>query len=183
MPARQYQLRTAVADFAFLDTTPLAHGGANRVEEAILTLGPSGKPWQIAVGHHPVLSSGYHGYFPRIEVRRLRDMIPALRLAGVDLYICGHDHHLELIRGRMAFLVSGAGSDPIIPVKLRLRTVFPAEIRRETIGFAVLEITAAEIRVRFHDGDGRPKSEWISAGKRSGNAPHPFRPTLGSPIN
>ena len=166
LPARQYQLRTPVADFAFLDTTPLAHGRENQVEEAILALGPSRKPWQIAVGHHPVLSSGYHGYFPRVEVRRLRDMIPALRMAGVDLYVCGHDHHLELIRGRMAFLVSGAGSEPIIPVKLRLRTVFPAEIRREPIGFAVLEVSAGAMRARFHRGDGKPRSEWLSAGVR-----------------
>jgi hypothetical protein len=166
-PARQYELKTAVADFAFLDTTPLVRGEANQVEPAIRELGSSRKPWQIAVGHHPILSSGWHGYFPRDEVRRMRDLIPAVRSEGVDLYICGHDHHLELIRGRMAFLVSGAGSEPIRAVKLRLRTVFPPDIsHRERIGFAVLEITKSRMRVRFYGSDGKPRSEWLSAGVR-----------------
>jgi tartrate-resistant acid phosphatase type 5 len=161
-PARQYQLRTRFADFVFLDTTPVARGQSNEAAPAIRELAGSQKPWQIAVGHHPIVSSGYHGYFPREEVRRMRALVPAVRAAGIDLYICGHDHHLELLRGRMLLLVSGAGSDPIPPVLLHLTTVFPEQIRRETIGFAVVEITRDEIRVRFYDGAGKPKSGWIS---------------------
>lgn len=165
-PARQYSVRTPIADFVFLDTHPLVRRQKNDVENAIRALAGSKKPWQIAVGHHPILSSGYHGYFPRAEVNRMRELIPALRAAGIDLYICGHDHHLELIRGRMLFLVSGAGSAPIPPVKLRLRTVFPEQVGRESIGFAVLEMTGTEIRVRFYEGDGKPKSPWLSGGVR-----------------
>lgn len=161
-PARQYEVRTRFADFVFLDTTALVWGRANEVEPAIRGLAASQKPWQVAVGHHPIVSSGYHGYFPREEVRRMQALVPAVRAAGIDLYICGHDHHVELLRGRMLLLVSGAGSDPIPPVLLHLTTVFPAEIRRETIGFAVVEITRDAIRVRFYDGAGRPKSDWIS---------------------
>jgi tartrate-resistant acid phosphatase type 5 len=159
-PARSYEVSTRFADFFFLDTTPVVRGRITAVAVA-----PSDKPWQIAVGHHPILSSGYHGYFPRVEVARMRaTVLPALREAGVDLYICGHDHHLELTRGRdMLYLVSGAGSAPIRPVKLRLRTVFPTEIRREPVGFALLEITASSLRVRFYEGSGKPRSEWISA--------------------
>lgn len=73
---------------------------------------------------------------------------------------------MELIRGRMLHLISGAGSSPIPPLKLRLNTVFPTEIARERIGFAVLEIGAARLRVRFYDATGRPKSEWIAARRR-----------------
>ncbi len=62
----------------------------------------------------------------------------------------------------MLLLVSGAGSAPIPPVLLRMRTVFPERIGRETIGFAVVEISAKEIRVRFYDADGKAKSEWLS---------------------
>jgi len=189
-PARQYVLRTAVADFAFIDTTPLAHGQANDTAAVIRNLWSGGlsecggiatalervgkadayesggsaaalRKWRIVVGHHPVVSSGYHGYFPRDEVRRMRTLIPELRDANVDLYIGGHDHHVELIRGRMLHLISGAGSAPIRPLKLRLRTVFPTEIGRERIGFAVVEIGATRMGVRFYDGKGRPKSEWF----------------------
>lgn len=163
-PAPQYALRTPMSDFAFVNTTPLAKGKVNAVESTIRgTFASSRAPWRIVVGHHPVISSGWHGYFPRDEVGRMRALIPALRAANVDFYICGHDHHVELIRGRMLHLISGAGSAPIPPVKLRTTTVFPEEITtRERIGFAVVEITARTIRVRMYDAEGRPRSGWIS---------------------
>jgi hypothetical protein len=47
------------------------------------------------------------------------------------------------------------------PVKLRLSTVYPSEIRRERIGFAVVEIREKSIRVRFYDAKGRAKSGWL----------------------
>lgn len=164
MPARQYAVRAGIADFAMLDTTPYVRG-RNRSREAETALravlGSSTARWRVVVGHHPVISSGWHGYFPRDEVRRMRELIPALRETRAHLYICGHDHHLELLRGRMLHLVSGAGSEPIRPLKLRLSTVFPPEIRRERIGFAVVEFDATRIRVRFYDSQGQPKSEWL----------------------
>lgn len=165
-PARQYALRTPVADFAFVDTTPLVRGSGKEVEPAIRrALTGSKKRWQVVVGHHPVFSSGYHGDFPRQEVARMRALVPALRETGTDLFICGHDHHVELIVGNMLHLVSGAGSNPIPPIKLRARTVFPEEIRLERIGFAVVELSAKQIRVRMYDGQGKPRTGWIVARK------------------
>lgn len=163
-PAPQYALRTPMADFAFVNTTPLAQGKTNVVEATIRgTFASSRTPWRIVVGHHPVISSGWHGYFPRDEVAQMRALIPALRETNVDFYICGHDHHVELIRGRMLHLISGAGSSPVPPLKLRTTTVFPEEITsRERIGFAVVEITARTIRVRMYDAEGRPRSGWIT---------------------
>lgn len=166
-PGRQYAVRTRVADLLFVDTTPHAKGRGSTVAPAIREAFAGAKaPWRVVVGHHPVISSGYHGYFPRDEVRRMRQLIPALTAAKVDLVIGGHDHHVELIRGRFVHLISGAGSSPIPPVKLRLTTVFPTEIRLEPIGFAVVEIRASTIRVRFHDGNGKPRSEWIPARRK-----------------
>jgi predicted phosphodiesterase len=163
-PARQYVVRTGIADFAFIDTTSfLFHKGDAKLVE---TFRSSTAPWRIVVGHHPVISSGYHGYFPRNEVKRMRELIPSLRESRADLYIAGHDHHVEFIRGQMMHLISGAGSEPVPPVKLRLRTVFPQEISVERIAFAVVEIEARAIRVRFYDSKARPKSDWIVARKR-----------------
>ncbi len=158
-------MRTGVADFAFIDTTSfILNKGDPQLAD---TFRSSTAPWRIVVGHHPVLSSGYHGYFPRNEVKRMRELNPSLRESRVDLYIAGHDHHVELIRERMLLhLISGAGSEPIPPVKLRLRTLFPPEISVERIAFAVVEIDARAIRVRFYDAKARPKSEWIAARKR-----------------
>lgn len=159
-PAREYTLQVGVADFTFIDTTSFIR------RKSVPKIGPSGGSWNIVVGHHPVISSGYHGYFPRDEVARMRELIPSLRASHADFYICGHDHHLELIRGRMLHLVSGAGSAPIPPVKLRTSTVYPPEIARERIGFAVVEIDARSIRVRFYDASGKAKSEWLTWTKR-----------------
>lgn len=162
-PAPQYALRTPMADFAFINTTPFVRGNESPAPMIRGTFASSRAPWRIVVGHHPVISSGWHGYFPRHEVARMRELIPTLRETNVDFYICGHDHHMELLRGRMLHLVSGAGSSPVPPIKLRTTTVFPEEIlSRERIGFAVVEITQRTIRVRMYDAKGRPRSGWIS---------------------
>lgn len=163
LPARQYVLRSPVADFAMLDTTPYIYGRSRTAEEAVraaFAKSPTGRR-RIVVGHHPILSSGWHGYFPKKDVAQMRRITPLLREQGVALYICGHDHHLELVRGNPRFLVSGAGSDPIPPLKLRLNTIFPTEIRWERIGFAILEISRERLRVRFYDGEGNARSEWM----------------------
>lgn len=158
-PARQYLVRAGVADFAFIDTTAFLQKKSD--PNFVDAFRSSNAPWRVVVGHHPVISSGYHGYFPRDEVKRMRELVPSLRAARVDLYIAGHDHHVEFIRGRMMHLISGAGSDPIPPVKLRMRTIFPPEITAERIGFAVVEIDARALRVRFYDANGHARSEWI----------------------
>jgi tartrate-resistant acid phosphatase type 5 len=162
-PAPQYALRTPVADFAFINTTPWVRGYETPLASMVrATFASSKAPWRIVVGHHPVISSGWHGYFPRDEVGRMRTLIPMLLETKVDFYICGHDHHMELIRGRMLHLVSGAGSSPIRPIRLRTTTVFPTEIRGEHIGFAIVEITAKTIRVRMYDANGKPRTGWLS---------------------
>ena len=80
----------------------------------------------------------------------MRALLPMLRNAKVTLYICGHDHHLELIRANPSFLISGAGSEPIPPIALHHRTVYPTEIRpRQEMGFAVLEVSRTAWDVRF----------------------------------
>jgi acid phosphatase len=160
-PAREYVVRAGIADFAFVDTDPFVKRkkSALPLREAFAS---SKARWRIIVGHHPVISSGWHGYFPRDEVQRMREIIPTLRDVNAHLYIAGHDHHVELLRGRMMHLISGAGSAPVPPLKLRMSTVYPNEIRRERIAFAVVEIRAKSIRVRFYDAKGRAKSEWLS---------------------
>ena len=167
MPARQYVLRSDVADLAMLDTTPYATGKSRDAEDAIrATFAGSSAPWRIAVGHHTIISSGWHGWFPRAHARRMREILPFLRHENVALYVCGHDHDLELIEGSPRYLISGAGSDPIPIVKRHAETIYPKSVSlRERIGFAVLEITSEAIRVRFHRGDGRPSSEWIDVAR------------------
>jgi acid phosphatase len=152
-PAREYVLRAGLADFAMIDTTPYVRGRA-RTPDVAAMFASSTAPWRIVVGHHTIVSSGYHGYFPRREHRRMTALLRPLRAAHADLYICGHDHHLELVDGRPRMLISGASSDPVPPVALHLRTLFPASTERQG-GFAVVELTRETMTVMFFDLEGR----------------------------
>ncbi|HYM62826.1 MAG TPA: metallophosphoesterase [Thermoanaerobaculia bacterium] len=173
-PARDYLIRSDVATFAMIDTTPIVLGAsspvlgsrsASEVRSDLRAMLQEGKGWHIVVGHHVIFSSGWHGQFPRDQGNRMRALIPLLREGHADLYICGHDHHLELIgpmspRGRRPlFLVSGAGSEPISPIGLRYDTLFPTSRVRATIGFAILDITDRMLGITFYRADGTALSE------------------------
>ena len=158
-PARTYVIHSPVADFAMLDTTPYAGKGASPPDIHGLFTGSSA-PWRIVVGHHPLLSSGYHGHYPRAEHGRMVALLPAMRSARVDLYICGHDHHLELIDSRPRMLISGAGSQPVPPLLRHAQTVWANE-GPSYRGFAMVEISAKSIAIRFYDAAGNARSEWF----------------------
>jgi hypothetical protein len=158
LPAREYLIRSEVADFAMIDTNPYVRGHDEPTESFIRTAFPLPRKWRIVVGHHPIVSSGYHGYFPRRDVRRMRRLLPLMRAASIDLYICGHDHHQELIDGTPQFLISGAGSEPIPPIVLRNSTLFPTNAPfREPIGFTLLEITRDTLALTFYDERGHKR--------------------------
>lgn len=155
MPAKEYALRNPVADFAMLDTDPYVMGRSRDAEKSLVRfLDHSTAKWRIAVGHHTIVSSGWHGYFRRAERRRLQRLVPFLRREKVDLWVCGHDHHLELVDGKPRMLISGAGSQPVPALALHPSTLYPSTIRR-TLGFAVLALDAKSMTIRFYDGDGR----------------------------
>jgi tartrate-resistant acid phosphatase type 5 len=155
-PAREYVFRTAPADFAMLDTNRYAAGRAPPPDIGKLLAGSTAR-WRIAVGHHPLLSSGYHGRFSRSEHARMTALIPVMQQEKVDLYICGHDHDLELIDGNPRMLISGAGSDPIPPVLRHAKTIWANE-GPPYRGFAVLEITNDALSIRFYDAGGDARS-------------------------
>jgi hypothetical protein len=61
----------------------------------------------LAYGHHPRLSSGFHG--PDTSIDRLWR---ALAAGGAELYLAGHDHHYERfapVRGVRQFVVGTGG--------------------------------------------------------------------------
>jgi len=151
-PAKQYTIRSDVAEFAMLDTNPYLQGADEPLKSFLHDAFSGDSKWRIAVGHHTVVSSGYHGYFPRHDARRMQKLIPLLRASGVDLYVCGHDHHQELVDGQPRYLISGAGSQPVPPIILRSSTLFPTNAPfREPIGFTLLEITKDQLAITFYD--------------------------------
>lgn len=163
-PAREYVLHAGVADFAMIDTTPYVRGRA-RAPDIAAMFASSKAPWRIVVGHHTIVSSGFHGYLPRREHRRMMALLRPLRAAHVDLYVCGHDHDLELVDGHPRMLISGASSDPVPPVALHLRTLFPTSMEKQG-GFAVVELTRDAMTVTFFDLDGR----WLGGDFRIGRS-------------
>jgi acid phosphatase len=135
-PARQYVVESKVAELLMLDTTPYAAGRNDDAADAVRQVSAAKKTtWRIAAGHHPILSSGYHGHFPRDQHLRMITLEPLMKRAKVDLYICGHDHHLELIDGQPRFLISGAGSGhPAREDALPLRGHGATRLRRRRAG-------------------------------------------------
>jgi tartrate-resistant acid phosphatase type 5 len=156
--ARQYVVESKLAEIVMLDTTPYATDANDDAADAVRQGFTKKTTWRIAAGHHPIVSSGYHGHFPRDQHLRMVTLDPLMRRARVDLYICGHDHHLELIDGSPRLLVSGAGSDPVPPLVPHKHTLFPSEATRQ-LGFATVELDARSMTIRFFDGDGKAISK------------------------
>ncbi len=72
------------------------------------TLAAVQTPWKIVVGHHPIRSYGHYGDQPWM----LEHVKPLLDESQVDLYLCGHDHDLQIIKDpsdAFVCMVSGAG--------------------------------------------------------------------------
>lgn len=65
--------------------------------------------WLVVYGHHPVYAAGgYHG--PTLEL--IEKFAPRFEEKGVDVYFCGHNHSLELIKTnqKTLYVTSGGGS-------------------------------------------------------------------------
>ena len=173
-PARHYVMHSPLAEFVMLDTQPVAlafakpvSGSSTAAEEVAWLTGTLDKPstarWRIVAGHHTIYSSGMHGRTNDPTQQRMRALLPLLRNDHVDLYICGHDHDLELIgdlhpSGEPLFLISGAGSgtDVMKPRKAAGEppTIWSPLPGKPTLGFAVLEIASNELSITFYDKAG-----------------------------
>lgn len=63
--------------------------------------------WKVVIGHYPIYSSGNHGNNQEL----IHKLDPILKKHRVDLYLSGHDHHLEhRTKGETQYIVTGAGS-------------------------------------------------------------------------
>lgn len=92
-----------------LDTTPIVDGQDPGQQMTWLEeqLKNSTARWKIVIGHHPVFSNGQHGGDETLNLL----LIPLFRQYGVDMYISGHDHDLQILRvNGFHQLVSGGGS-------------------------------------------------------------------------
>lgn len=98
--------------------------------------------WKLVVGHHCLRSGGEHG-----PIRELaRELEPIFRRQRIDLYLSGHDHDLQLLRGDAGWLqlVCGSGSS-MRDTGWTAESLFAAA----TPGFAALELSARELRIHL----------------------------------
>ncbi|MFH0946126.1 MAG: metallophosphoesterase [Planctomycetota bacterium] len=134
MPARHYSFSRSLKDgtridFFALDTTPIEEGEDGSETQAgwlSSSLTRSEARWKIVFGHHPLYSSGDHGGSTRM--REALEQILEERKA--DLYLAGHDHHMEVLKPTSSVLhvVAGAagGPDKAYPVTWGEQTIYAA---------------------------------------------------------
>jgi tartrate-resistant acid phosphatase type 5 len=177
-PSRHYVVANDLAELVMLDSQPIASGwakgflGSDTADEEKAWLagqlrGPD-RRWRIVVGHHTMYSSGIHGRQNGANQRNMRALLPLLRRAHVDAYICGHDHDMEMLgdlaaAGGPLFVVSGAGSG-LDEMKPRTAAGEPRDIwspmpRAPFYGYALLEISRNELAVTFYDAAGNAASK------------------------
>ncbi len=105
------------------------------------------KPWKLAFGHHPVLSSGRHGQMKGLE----RFFI---QRSGVDFIFSGHNHILEHVQcSGIDQILSGGGGSPL--PKTRLTPHPKALFVQETHGFAWAHFTPQRAEILFFDAEGK----------------------------
>ncbi|WP_437730785.1 metallophosphoesterase [Sorangium sp. So ce1335] len=159
MPASYYDVRIRHVHLFGIDTVDFT--SSEQADDMSARVAASDATWKIVFGHHPRFTSGAH--FSDNEVIGGAGMF-AMQEAiycGADMYMAGHDHHLELIdKGRDArcpdtyFAISGAGS------KTRPASAFVPRDPRQlfytdaTEGFVYLQFEGDRLLLQFIDKHG-----------------------------
>jgi acid phosphatase len=154
LPASYYTHSQRLADgseatFFHLDTTPLFNGcGREQLIWLERELRACKAAWKIVVGHHPIYSGGDKHGDSALLIRLLE---PLLENFGVQVYLNGHDHHLEhIVVGQVHYLTSGAGCKPR-PAYASEGTQFVLGSR---LGFLAMRLAPAVLEIEFVDDDG-----------------------------
>jgi len=148
----RYELNDQTSvDFFMLDTYTLVENYAvspYQVDWLTRELQASDAEIKVAIGHHPLFSSGYHGDSPLLQ-----DLLLELFLQNhVSLYISGHDHHLEIFTEDQGFrqIISGGASDNLRPVEGNP----DSEWSQSILGFIALEFQADSYHIEAVDSEG-----------------------------
>ncbi|MCZ2472335.1 metallophosphoesterase [Aquirufa ecclesiirivi] len=170
MPARYYSKTYKLSDgsqllIAFLDTSPFELGYYQDEDEPFRTqvasqdtsaqkkwfsdlMTSSKAQWKIAVGHHPLVTSG-----PRMDRKNhvANSWQSLLEKVGVDFYLAGHEHHLEYnqLSTKLNHLISGAGSKITA-----LKSTDKAKFAKSSNGFAAFFIQPKVLEFQFIDDKG-----------------------------
>jgi len=158
-PARHHTFEESADDgtraaFFVLDTAtmrddPLELLRSAQTDWLANALSASRADWKVVIGHHPLWSGG-----PKGGSGKIRWLLADLFVRhGVDLYLSGHNHGLELLDPRAGWLqvVSGSGShtDAFAPTE---RSLFC----RDVPGFVRVSLGRGEACLEYHGVGARP---------------------------
>lgn len=146
LPAFQYRFKAGPIDLYGLNSNCVASAWpqlSRWLEDA------RPEAWQLVFAHHNLYGSGDHGDAPY----GARSLWNAFFDEKVDLYLSGHEHHLEHIRlseGGTDFLISGGGGYPYTGPEKPLgregsRFIEPG------LGFLYLQVGPQRLSARFFD--------------------------------
>lgn len=175
---RSFVVDADVAEFFFVDTTPLVRkyfrdpkdhtydwrGVSPRntyisqlLKDVNSALRASRATWKIVVGHHPIRSVGHHGDTQEL----IHQLLPILQANNVDLYINGHDHclqHISDLTSPIQYLTSGGGSKA-------WRGDFDTDVDElkfydDGQGFVSLHMTRSDVEITFYNVSGSVIHKW-----------------------
>lgn len=103
--------------------------------------------WKIVVGHHPLYTGGWRKNSPN-TLKMKNFLEPIFDKYGVDVYLAGHEHHLEHTKPmnhRTHHVISGAASEA------RPTTIHPdgGIFAAATQGFATFSVANNQILIQF----------------------------------
>jgi tartrate-resistant acid phosphatase type 5 len=128
----------------------------NRIANRMLVhqLEQSRADWKIVFGHHPFVSNGVKrgSHNSKMLAERMDTWFEKF---GVDVYFCGDDHVLEILKPRrgVTHVVSGGGGGPEL--------AYPFTWRDDTVfghtggGFAWVRFDGTKLEITLRDADGR----------------------------
>ena len=153
-PARYYTFTAGPAQFFQVDTVDLSERELRWLEEQ---LAASKAVWKIVYGHYQIYSAT-RGDNDDKQDDLMHRLLPILKRKNADLYLCGHDHNLQILKedGGVHFVVAGAGGAGLYDFEQQdySRSTFKAK----AYGFAVIEADRKTLNVRLVDTDGKELS-------------------------
>lgn len=145
LPAQRYTFVAGPVQFFAVDTNLLSRA---QLEWLDRELARSTARWKVVYGHHPIYSHGAHGDEPAVR----EHLLPLLR-GRANLYLCGHEHDMQVLAPEkgLHFVIAGGGGAAPRPITPGARSVFAGSQN----GFGVLEAGQQTLTVRLVGVDGR----------------------------
>lgn len=113
-------------------------------------LGKSTAQWKLVFGHHMLYSNGVYG-----NLKRMRDAFEETLIRHkVPVYLCGHDHDIQLLKpvNGVSYLISGGGGGHR-DTEWDENTIYAAT----NMGYVWMGVTKEGIHFHFHDASGAIK--------------------------